>query len=216
MLADVMKYFNPAVSWVMTLLGIISIISIAIIIERFLYFSRRRVAVNQFFEKIKETFTTGGRTEAIAFTKNYDNPVSNVAKTGFENYDLPEDLLIESMETTILEEKGKFERFLGGMNTIGTVSPLLGLLGTVIGLIKAFMQIAITGAGGPGVVARGIGEALYTTMVGLMIAVPVVYFYNYFTKKSDEYTDAMESTLRKMIRLIKASKSGEYEGEKIY
>ncbi len=208
MIADILRFMDPRVSWVMTLLGIISIVSIALIVERFIYFGRRRVDANAFFDKVREALSTGGVAEALAFVKNHDNPIASILKVGLENYDLPEDLLAETIESAILEERTKLERFLAGLNTIGTVSPLLGLLGTVIGLIKAFLNIAISGSGGPAVVAKGIGEALYTTMMGLVIAVPVIYFYNYFSKKATDYTDIMEATMRKFLRLVAATKSG--------
>ncbi len=208
MIADVLKFMDPRVSWVMTLLGIISIVSIALIVERFIYYGRRRVDANAFFEKVREALSTGGVAEALAFVKNHDNPIASILRVGLENYELSEDLLAETIESAILEERTKLERFLAGMNTIGTVSPLLGLLGTVIGLIKAFLNIAVSGSGGPAVVAKGIGEALYTTMLGLIIAVPVIYFYNYFAKKATDYTDTMEATMRKFLKLVAATKAG--------
>jgi biopolymer transport protein ExbB len=117
----------------------------------------------------------------------------------------------ELMESTILEQRIKMERFLSGLGTIGYVSPLLGLLGTVIGLIRAFTSIAVTGSGGPAVVSSGIAEALLTTAVGLIIAVPVIYFYNYFSKRATDIVDEMESVMRRLLQLITASKGGGYE-----
>lgn len=212
-----MKLFqlvDPRFSWVMTLILVVSIIAIALIVERFIYFGKRRTKSAEFFEKVKETFSTGGIPEVLAFVKNYDVPLAHVVRVAFENYDLPEDMLAEIMESEILEQRTKMERFLGGLNTIGNVAPLLGLLGTVLGLIQAFGNIATSGSGGPAVVAKGVQEALYTTAFGLIVAVPVIFFYNYFAKKAVDMTDEMESFMRQILKLISTSKGGSYETPK--
>lgn len=203
--------FDPRWSWVMTLLLVMSIIAIALVIERFIFFFRRKVDPNQFFRRVREAFKTGGISEALAMVRGVDAPHAHLVRTGLENYELPEDMLAELMESTILEQRIRLERFLSGLGTIGYVSPLLGLLGTVIGLIKAFTNIAVTGSGGPAVVSSGIAEALLTTAIGLVIAVPVIYFYNYFSKRATDTVDEMESVMRKFLQLVTASKGGGYE-----
>lgn len=208
---QLLELVDPRFSWVMTLLLVVSVLAIALIIERFIYFGKRRANANQFFEKVKETFATGGIPEVLALVKNYDTPLAYITRVGFENYNLPEDLIAEMMESEILVQRTRMERFMAGLNTMGNVSPLLGLLGTVIGLIKAFMEIARTGSGGPDVVAQGVGEALYTTAFGLIIAVPTIFAYNYFAKKATDIADEMEAFMRKILKLITMSKGGSYE-----
>ncbi len=195
---------NPKFSWVMLALLLLSFLAVALIIERFLYIGRRLGSVDQFLEKVRNAFNTGGTPEVIAIAEKSNLPVANVVKVAFENIDENIDIIAELMESEIMNERTKLERFFGGINTIGTVAPLLGLLGTVIGLIKSFMDIAISGQAGPLVVAAGIGEALYTTEFGLIIAVPVIYFYNYFSKKTADMTDEMEVALRKLLKFITA------------
>lgn len=208
---QLIELFDPRFSWVMTLLLVVSVVAIALLVERFIYFGKRRANAGQFFEKVKETFATGGIPEVLALVKNYDIPFAHIVRVGFENYNLSGDMIAEMMESEILIQRTRMERFLAGLNTIGNVSPLLGLLGTVIGLIKAFLNIAITGSGGPAVVAKGVGEALYTTAFGLIVAVPTVFAYNYFSKKSTDLTDEMEAFMRKILKLIATSKGGSYE-----
>lgn len=211
---QVLSMFNPAsetFSWVMLLLLVISVFSIALIVERFIFFMKRRVRMSKFFEKVKDTFQTGGIPEVLALVKNYDVPIAHMVRVGFENYNLPDDMIAEMMESEILNQRNKMERFLGGLNTLGNVSPLMGLLGTVIGLINAFLSIKETQSGGPAVVAGGVAEALYTTAFGLVVAVPTIFAYNYYAKKSTDIVDELEAFMRKLIKLISLSKGGSYE-----
>jgi biopolymer transport protein ExbB len=209
-----MKLFqlvDPRFSWVMTVILGVSVIAIALIVERFIYFGKRRAKAARFFEKVKETFATGGIPEVLALVKNYDVPFAHIVRVAFENYNLPDEMIVELMESEILEQRTRMERFLGGLNTIGNVAPLLGLLGTVLGLINAFANIATSGSGGPAVVAKGVQEALYTTAFGLIVAVPTIWAYNYFAKKATDLTDEMESFMRQLLKLISMSKGGSYE-----
>lgn len=206
-----LQLVNPKFSWVMTVILVVSVIAIALIVERFIYFGKRRVKAARFFEKVKETFATGGIPEVLALVKNYDVPFAHIVRVAFENYNLPDEMIVELMESEILEQRTKMERFFGGLNTIGNVAPLLGLLGTVLGLINAFANIATSGSGGPAVVAKGVQEALYTTAFGLIVAVPTIFAYNYFAKKSTDLTDEMESFMRQLLKLISMSKGGSYE-----
>ena len=208
---NLLQLVDPRYSWVMTFILVLSIFTIALIIERFVFFMKRRVRMDKFFEKIKDTFQTGGIPEVLALVKNYDNPLAHMVRVGFENYNLTEDMIAEMMESEILTQRNRMERFVGGLNTLGNVSPLMGLLGTVLGLIDAFLNIAISGSGGPAVVAKGVGEALYTTAFGLIVAVPAVFAYNYFAKKSTDTVDELENYMRKLLKLIVVSKGGSYE-----
>ncbi len=206
--------FDPRWSFVMFILLIVAIVAVALFIERFIFYFARKVDTDAYFKKVRETFKTGGITEVLALVKKDDHPQAHIVRTAFENYDLPEDMLAEMCESCVLEQRMRLEKFHAGIGTIGYVSPLLGLLGTVIGLIRAFHAIAITGSGGPAVVSSGIAEALLTTAVGLIIAVPVVWGYNYLSKKAADIVDELESLMRKLLYMISASKGGRYEAAK--
>ncbi len=206
-----LQLVDPRFSWVMTVILGVSIIAIALIVERFIYFGKRRVKPDKFFEKVKETFQTGGIPEVLALVKNYDVPFAYVVRAGFENYTLPDEMIAELMESAILQQRTKMERFFGGLMTIGNVGPLLGLLGTVLGLVAAFGNIAESGSGGPAVVAKGVKEALYTTAFGLIVAIPTIFAFNYYAKKSTDMTDEMEAFMRHILKLISESKGGSYE-----
>ena len=94
------------------------------------------------------------------------------------------------------------ERFLNTLGTIASISPLLGLLGTVIGMIKVFAVITTQGVGDPGVLAEGISEALITTAVGLTVAIPSLMFYRYFRGRVDELVVTMEQEALKLVEVI--------------
>ncbi len=189
-------------SWVMDLLLLTSILALAFIIERCIFWLRRRTKGGELFNKIKSLVKAGKKDEALRLLEGRRDPVSNLMRVALENDDLGEDGLNELMESAILDERRAMERYLGALGSIGTIAPLLGLLGTVVGLIKAFHNIAITGSGGPAVVASGIAEALLTTAFGLIIAIPVIIFYNYFANKALDAVNEMEAMKSKLLYLL--------------
>ena len=97
------------------------------------------------------------------------------------------------------ERDVEIERFLVVLGTLGNASPFIGLFGTVVGIIKAFRDLALSGTGGPTVVAKGIAEALVATAAGLAVAIPAVIFYNYFMRKVKSSTAEMESASLKIV-----------------
>lgn len=206
----IITIFDPRWSWSMTVLLLVSITALTIAIERMVYFFKRKVNAQKFLDKVRETFRAGGVTEVLAYVKGKDNPHAYVTQTVFENYDQPLETIAELIESSVLEQRLRFEKFLAGLNTIGYVSPLLGLLGTVVGLIRAFMNIAVTGSGGPAVVSGGIAEALLATAFGLIIAVPSIWLYNYLAKRAADMCDELESLGRKLLQIVELSKEGKY------
>jgi len=186
-------------SYTMQLLLIVSIVALAIIIERAIFYIRHRF--NYFKElRIMESSFNKMRLEELkrmAVRKN--SPFHNLLRQGLENLQMEEQELRELLNSMVFEERAKFEKFLGGLSTIVAIAPLLGLYGTVVGLIKAFHNIAVTGSGGPEVVGAGIAEALLTTAFGLMIAIPSLVFYNYFVKKTEDTAEYLEALVHKIL-----------------
>jgi len=134
------------------------------------------------------------------------NPLGRLFSLILENKRLALDEVSDLSYGLILDERVKSERFLGGLGTLANVATLLGLLGTVTGLIRAFHSISVTGSGGPVVVSAGIAEALLTTAFGLFIGIPSLLFYNYFVKKSNDIAMTLESAQEKFIVLLERSK----------
>ncbi|RKX71701.1 hypothetical protein DRP53_00515 [candidate division WOR-3 bacterium] len=193
-------------SLIMLLLLLASIVVVALVVERFLYFARNGFDAQRLFIRFRQILRNRGPREARHFTRMLRNPIGGLFQIALENNHLPPEELGEILYSYILEEKIKFDRYLGGLGTMANAATLLGLLGTVIGLIRAFHNIAITGSGGPAVVSAGIAEALLTTAFGLFIGIPALFFYNYFVKKSNDLATQMESTMDRVIVLIQEEK----------
>lgn len=183
---------------------ITSILAITLIVERGVYFFRRRFDVNATIAQIAEYLKSGDVEGAIAYCESKDTPLHNVLKVGLENLELPEENILDLMESKLLFERDRMTRFLSGLSSAGAIGPLLGLFGTVDGLIDAFHQIAVTGTGGPEVVGKGISTALITTWVGLIIAMFSVGFFNYYTKKVTDITSKVEAAMREFLVLLGA------------
>lgn len=189
-------------SIVMIALLVSSIAALALIIERLWFFFRNRFNSAKGLMELRRLLTSSGPAEALAWAQTQKNPLGRMFTVALENQGLPTDELSDLLYSLILEERLRFERLLGGMGTLANVATLLGLLGTVTGLITAFHNIAATGSGGPAVVSGGIAEALITTAFGLFIGIPTLFFYNYFSKKAADQAIMMESTSDRLIVLL--------------
>lgn len=189
-------------SFVMILLLGASITALALIVERLWYFWRNRFNGAAGLAELRRRLTTGGTDAALNWARTQKNPLGRMFTVALENLGLAADELDDLLYSLILEEKLRFERLLGGMGTLANAATLLGLLGTVTGLIGAFHNIAQTGSGGPAVVSAGIAEALITTAFGLLIGIPTLFFYNYFTKKSADLTVQLESASERLVVML--------------
>jgi biopolymer transport protein ExbB len=189
-------------SFVMLVLLAASIAALALIVERLWYFYRNRFNTARGLGELRRRLGTGGTADALAWARTQKNPMGRMLTVALENLGLSVDELDDLLYSLILEEKLRFERLLGGMGTLANAATLLGLLGTVTGLINAFQNIAVTGSGGPAVVSAGIAEALITTAFGLLIGIPTLFFYNYFTKKSADLSVSLESASERLVVML--------------
>lgn len=178
-----------------------SLLVVTFIIERWLYFRRTNIDANAFVSTIYKTMQSGGPRACLQYCQTLQVPLAVVVRVGLENYALGEKRLTEMMEATALEEKIKMERFLSILGTMGNIAPFIGLLGTVIGIIRAFHDLAVSGSGGPSVVAAGISEALIATAIGLFVAIPSAISYNFFLRRVGTIMAEIEATTRK-VRVI--------------
>lgn len=189
-------------SLVMDILLVCSIIALALIIERFIYFTRNGFNVRRGFLEFSQILRGQGPNAAFNYVNQKKNTLNGLFTVALNNRHLDSDNLFEILSSFIISEKVKFDRYLGGMGTLANAATLLGLLGTVMGLIRAFHNIAITGSGGPAVISSGIAEALMTTAFGLFIGIPTLFFYNYFSKKSSEQALELDSVSDRIIVLF--------------
>jgi len=152
--------------------------------------------------KIARALKTGDIKGAIEICKETLAPFSDVVYSGLQLYGQPEKEISNAMEREIIVETAKLERYTSIVGTIGNTAVYIGLFGTVLGIIRAFNDIAAAGTGGMSIVIGGVAEALVCTATGLFVAIPAVVAFNYFTKKVEHFTDDMELCASELIDLI--------------
>jgi biopolymer transport protein ExbB len=180
-----------------------SILSVAIILERYLYYLKRsRIKRADFMLKIRKELEKGNVKKAQEICKDTDTPFSSVVYAGLNFFGHSEVVISNAMEREITIETTKLERFTSIVATIGSTAVYIGLFGTVLGIIRAFHDISVSGSGGINVVISGISEALVCTATGLAVAVPAVIAYNYFIKKIDNFISDMEICASETIDLV--------------
>ena len=183
----------------------LSVVACAIIIERFLYLRRLSGDENKLFVRIKAGLLEGHYNEALSICDQNLSPFSTLLKIGIENRHQSEDVQRDILKDAAALEAPALEKGLSALGTISTISPLLGLLGTVTGTMSAFGVLGKFGAvSDPAALASGVSEALITTVGGLVVAVPVVIFYNYFVSRVNGILTVLESRVNTLVVLINA------------
>jgi biopolymer transport protein ExbB len=189
--------------WPMWILSVLSIFAITLIVERLLYFRRNGFNTDKGFVRFRELMREGNRDEAMRFVKSENNPMGRMLAFALQNAHLTAEELSDLMYGVILDEKLLYERFLGGIGTMANVATLVGLLGTVWGLIIAFDKVySASGSGGAKVVAGGIAVALMATLVGLFVGILSLAFFNYFNKKAGDISLSLESMAEKVVVML--------------
>ena len=196
-------------SFTLMILAVCSIIAVAFIIERSLFYRRSKVDSNSLLSKIKLSIENNNFEEAITSCERDNSPIGTILRVGLLNRSLPYHQLDELIEAAREEEKVKLDRYLGILGTLGNSSPFIGLFGTVVGIIKAFGDLAASGSGGPTVVAAGIAEALVATAAGLAVAIPCVMFFNAFMRKVKNISVEMESAAKKFLIILSTANTEE-------
>ena len=179
-----------------------SIVSISIIAERFWSLRREKVLPEHLVANVWNAIKKDklSRTDIEALSK--ESALGQILSAGLLNRNEPRERIKECIEERGREVVHDLERFLNTLGTIATISPLLGLLGTVIGMISVFAAITKHGVGDPGVLAGGISEAMITTAGGLSVAIFTLVFYRYFRRKVDGIVVIMEREAIKMVDVL--------------
>ncbi len=147
--------------------------------------------------------------ETVEYLRAIPGPLPRILEAGMIRFDKDKDEIETAMSNAITEQTPVMERFVSILGTIAVIAPFLGLLGTILGIIKAFQKIAMTNITGPAVIAEGIYEALYTTAAGLIIAIPAVVFFNYFKGRVGGMISEMEICGNRMVEMIFLARKGE-------
>jgi biopolymer transport protein ExbB len=183
---------------VMVLILALSVITFGFAIERALYYARRRGNVDRILEHTRQHVRRGELKEAIFGCSMSSHPFGPVAVEVLRSVDLPTEAQEERLQIALSEQRMRLEHNLSWIGTMGNTAPLIGLLGTVWGIMRAFHDMARTGSAGPSVVAAGVAEALFTTAAGLLIAVPAVMLYNYFVRRMGVLLTEAENQARRL------------------
>jgi biopolymer transport protein ExbB len=199
--------FQVMLDPVMLTLLAASIAALALVIERFLYFRKNRCNTTRGVLELRRQLSSGGLPAGLDWAKAQENPMGRMFALILENASLNAEELADLSYSLIVDERIKLERLLGGMGTLANAATLLGLLGTVTGLIRSFNQITITKQAGPDVVAGGIAVALLTTAWGLGIGIPTLFAYNYFNKKSSDMAMQLEAAADRVIVMLGRARS---------
>ena len=190
-----------------------SIISLAIIAERFWSLQRKRISPAHLVAQVWHWEKNGHLDSKRISDLRKSSPLGRILAAGLVNRNHSRDVMKESIEEVGRHVAHELERFLNTLGTIASISPLLGLLGTVIGMIKVFAVITAQGVGDPSVLAEGISEALLTTAAGLSVAIPTLMFHRYFSGVVDELIVTMEQEALKLVEAITGLREQEYSSK---
>ena len=186
------KYYVDG-GWVMHGILVLSMFSLGAIIYKVVVFRRVKMNVNEFIAKVRSALLKGNVKAAVEACEESRSPVASITKSALLKYGQPREQIEKSMENAAIHEVAYLEKYLTVLSTVANIAPLLGFLGTVVGMILSFDVIAEHGLNNPGLVAKGISQALLTTAFGLVVAFFTQPFYNYFTSKVGAYTREIET-----------------------
>ena len=184
-------------------IALCSIIAVGIFLERLWVLRRGRVLPRDFLVEVEDLVMRRKRPEAISLCKRNNSSIAHVIRVGIENYGKKREVIKEKIEEVGRREAASLERYINVIGTIAGISPLLGLLGTVSGMIKSFNIISLQGVADPASLAGGISEALITTAAGLVVAIPTFVIYRYLSNKADSLILEMEENSIRMVDLVK-------------
>jgi biopolymer transport protein ExbB len=179
-----------------------SILALAIIIERAWSLRRKKIISKTFVIKVEDLIRKEMIPEAIVFCNMNKSAISSVMLTGIKHYGRVREIIKEVIEDAGKKEVGTLQRYLNLLGGLAAIAPLLGLLGTVTGMIRTFNVINLQGVGDPQSMAGGISEALITTATGLAIGIPALAMYKYFQGKADALVLEMELSSFRLIDLL--------------
>ena len=188
--------------WMMLPIVLSSIISMAIIGERLWSLQRKKILPPDLVPQVWKLYREQKMTASALKQLKNNSPLGCILAAGLINSHHGRKFMKETIEETGRKVIHDLERYLNALGTIASVSPLLGLLGTVFGMIDIFASLMEHGSGDPSVLAGGISVALITTAAGLTVAIPSMVFHRYFERVVDEYVIAMEDEALSLIDIL--------------
>ena len=195
------KFLEGGWGWMLPVL-VCLVIGLAVAIERMLYLSFSNINTKKFITKFEETLNNEGVEAAKDLCRNTKGPVASIYYQGLDRLDQGMDAVEKAVVSYGSVQTGQMESGLSWIGLFIALSPMLGVMGTVVGMIEAFDQIQAMGDISPTVVAGGIKVALLTTLMGLIAAVILQLFYNYIISKIDNLVNAMEDASITLVDIL--------------
>ena len=179
-----------------------SVVTVGFAVERLLYFMSSSVDARRFMNDLTGHLKGGNPRAALDFCQRQQSPIARVMAQGCLNLNRSQEEQVQRLDTAIELEQVEMERNIGVLGTMASIAPLLGLFGTVVGIIRAFADIARTGSGGGAVVAMGVSEALLTTAAGIIVAVVATVFFNVFVRRIRSRVAQLEDAREHWLSIV--------------
>ena len=193
--------------WLMIPILLCSVVAAGISVERFWTLRAEQVAPRNLLTQVWTWIRNNEMESSRLREVKSGSPLGQILAAGITSHRRGRDLMKESIEEVANHVVHELERYLNTLGTVAAITPLLGLLGTVIGMIKVFTAIQLEGTGNTAVLAGGISEALITTAAGLTVAIPSLFFHRYFQRKVDELVIYMEQEALKLVEVLNADRT---------
>ena len=190
-----------AAGWPIWPLLLASVIAVALIIERLIVLRQERIVPKGLFDRVVDAYRKQGASRELVDNLYQDSPLGRVLAAGLRNVKAPRPVMKEAIEEEGRAVTHNLERFLTTLGTIASISPLMGLFGTVVGMIEIFGSQTPTG-NNPAQLAHGISIALYNTGFGLIIAIPAMIFFRYFRGKVEGFVVDMEQQAARLVDIV--------------
>ena len=194
--------------WDMWLLLAISIVALAVVIERLVFFASQHGDTKGLLSAIGSKIQADDIPGAIKVCKAQNGMLPRILEFGLLRGEKNRADITDALSIALMEHLNSLERYLGVIGTVAVIAPFVGLFGTVLGIIRAFQDIALKGNSTPAVVAAGVSEALITTASGLIIAVIAVCFFNYFKTRIKSYNQEMIVAANQMAEMLHFHNTG--------
>jgi biopolymer transport protein ExbB len=188
--------------WLMVPILLCSIVAAAICVERLWSLQRSRIVPKNLLAQIWSALKTSDLDSQKLRELRGNSPLGQILAAGIANAKRGRDIMKEAMEEAASQVSHDLQRYMTTLGIIASISPLLGLLGTVVGMIQVFTALMLEGAGNANVLAGGISQALITTAAGLSVAIPALMFHRFFLRRIDELMISMEQEAVKLAEIL--------------
>lgn len=200
------SFFQMNSNWniILLIIGLCSLVSFTVFIEKLIHLNKCEIDTNAFIIQLRRSLREGNIIEAIQICEKLGGPVANIVKSGIERHNREKEQIEHSMELTGLIEISQLEKNAKILSIVAYISPLIGLLGTVLGFIQAFAEMRISGL--VDISTTKLGEAmeyaLITTAAGLVVAIPSILAYNYIVSKIEGFVLEIKTTSSEIVDIL--------------